>query len=115
MKRPITFNFLEKSDEVGLEESLLYYDEELNLSIDKESGQPAFDVLNMDTSTGTKVHNEVSDPDNTLNPIYLDTLTRTNTEMESTDTDANYLGLAKLMDTSTFTESSEETDSDPQT
>ncbi|SDQ89895.1 hypothetical protein [Flagellimonas zhangzhouensis] len=106
--RPITFNFLEKPEEIGLDEPILSYDEELNLSIDKNSGLPAFDVLSMDTSTGTKDYVEVSDTDDTLNLSYMDTATRTNTQMESTDLDNNVHYLIQMMDTSTATRTYDE-------
>ncbi|MBO0330087.1 hypothetical protein [[Muricauda] lutisoli] len=112
MKKPFTLNFVEKSNEEPPVYSSVIYDERLNLSVDINSGIPAFDVLDMDTMTGTKVHDEVTDSDNNLHTTYLDTLTRTRTQVESTDLDSNFIELANLLDTCTLTESHEATDSD---
>jgi hypothetical protein len=106
--KPITFHFLEKPTEEGFDDSKICYDEELNLSVDRKTGLPAFDILSMDTATGTKEYEEVSDSDDSINTPYMDTATRTNTQMESTDTDANIHRLIQLMDTSTATRINDE-------
>lgn len=106
--KPITFQYLELCTEDGFNDSVLYYDEDLNLSVDRKTGLPAFDVLSMDTSTGTKDYVEVSDADDTLKASYMDTATRTNTQMESTDLDNNVHHLIQMMDTSTATRTYDE-------
>ena len=107
--KPITFEFLEKPTESEFDYSIIEYDNELNLSVDKTTKLPAIDSLNMETETFTKTGGEASDSDA---DFRMDTATRTYTEMEATDSDANIHSLIQLMGTSTLTEASEAADSD---
>lgn len=107
--KPIIFEFLEKPSETEFDYSVIEYDNELNLSVDKTTRLPAIDSLNMETETFTKTGGEASDSDA---DFQMDTATRTYTEMEATDSDANIHSLIQLMGTSTLTESSEAVDSD---
>lgn len=112
---PLILKFKEDPTEDTLVEySNIVYDEKLNLSICRDTQQPAVETIRMDTETFTKAGGEDSDSDHNLNNIFMDTETRTLTNVESTDSDSDILGLHILMDTSTFTrESKEDTDQDP--
>ncbi len=107
--KPITFEFLEKPSETDFDYSIIEYDNELNLSVDKTTRLPAIDSLNMETETFTKTGGEASDSDS---DFQMDTATRTFTQLESTDSDADIHSLIQLMGTSTLTRSSETMDSD---
>lgn len=82
--KPITFKFLERPNESGVDYSIIEYDNELNLCVDKRTNLPAIDSINMETETFTKTQGEVSDSDA---DIRMDTMTRTLTQMESSDSD----------------------------
>ncbi len=82
--KPITFNFLERPDESEVDYSMIEYDNNLNLCVDKRTNLPAIDTVNMETETFTRTHGEVSDSDA---DIRMDTMTRTLTQMESSDSD----------------------------
>lgn len=107
--KPITFEFLEKPLGTDFDYSIIEYDNELNLSVDKTTRLPAIDSLNMETETFTKTGGEASDSDSNF---QMDTATRTYTQLESTDSDADIHSLIQLMGTSTLTKSSEAVDSD---
>lgn len=107
--KPITFEFLEKPSETEFKYSVIEYDNELNLSVDKTTRLPSIDSLNMETETFTKTGGEASDSDS---DFQMDTATRTYTQLESTDSDADIHSLIQLMETSTLTETSEVVDSD---
>ena len=107
--KPLIFEFLEKPSGKDIDYSIIEYDEEMNLCVDKNTKLPAIESLNMETETFTKTDGEASDSDA---DFYMDTATRTFTELEATDSDANIHSLIQLMTTSTLTESSETIDSD---
>jgi len=111
---PLILKFKEVPVEETLDYSAIIYDEELNLSICKNTKQPAIETIRMDTETFTKAGNEESDSDCNLNNIFMDTETRTLTSKEESDSDSDLFTLKILMDTTTFTrESKESTDQDP--
>lgn len=134
--KPLIFQFKEYPKDTALDYSLIEYDETLNLSICKPTGQPAIDVLSMDTETFTKSEEEVSDADSDrINALMdtvtgtredeeesdsddyrlrmlMDTMTKTADPEEVTDDDEDRIAIQALMDTSTLTETSESADDD---
>lgn len=110
--RPLAFEFAEKPKSVELDFSLIEYNEQLNLSINKQTRQPAIDVLNLETETFTKTQGEASDSDHNGISNFMGTETSTFTSTEQSDSDRDKLSLLALMDTTTLTESTEATDQD---
>lgn len=109
---PLAFQFKETPSSENLDYSLIEYDEQLNLSVNKMTRQPAIDTLTMDTETFTKARGESSDSDNNGFGILMDTETRTYTKTEESDSDNNIRSIQILMDTTTITESREAVDQD---
>ena len=109
---PITFQFKESPNQENLDYSLIEYDNQLNLSIDKKTKQPAIDFLTMDTETVTRANRENTDSDNNGVRMLMDTSTFTKAALDITDTDRDRLLIQALMDTATLTESREDTDQD---
>ncbi|HNP66287.1 MAG TPA: hypothetical protein PKH16_00145 [Aequorivita sp.] len=107
--KPITFEFLEQPSQSDFDYSVIEYDNELNLSIDKITRLPAIDALVMETETFTKTDGEATDSDS---DFQMDTATRTFTQLEATDNDADIYSLIQIMGTSTLTENNETVDSD---
>lgn len=107
--KPITFEFLEQPSQPDFDYSVIEYDNELNLSIDKITRLPAIDSLVMETETFTKTDGEATDSDS---DFQMDTATRTFTQLEATDNDADIYSLIQIMGTSTLTETNETVDSD---
>lgn len=97
--KPLTFEFLERPTETAFDYFDIEYDNELNLSVDKNTKLPAIESINMQTETFTKSGGESSDSDA---DFRMDTATRTYTQMESTDSDANIQNSVK--ETSIFSE-----------
>lgn len=108
---PLAFQFKETPTGVDLDFSLIEYDDQLNLSVNKITRHPAIDSISMDTETFTKADGEDADTDNNGISMLADTETFTRAEGETTDTDQN--GMKNLMDTETRTfTSTEQSDSD---
>jgi len=102
--KPLIFSFLTASDNTtAVDESILQYDKDLQLSIVKETKQPAFDHLNLRTMTDTKTANEGCDSDRSLEHSFP---TPTVDNMKLT----NDLGI--LLSTKTITLSVEVSDED---
>ncbi len=110
--RPLAFQFKETPTGVDLDFSLIEYDDQLNLSVNKKTGHPAIDSISMDTETVTKAGAETSDTDQNGMKNLMDTETRTFTSTEQSDSDRDRMTMQALMDTSTLTESTESTDQD---
>jgi len=110
--KPLAFQFKETPTSENIDYSLIEYDEQLNLSINKKTGQPAIETLTMDTETFTKAIGESSDSDRDSNSILMDTETRTYTRTEDADSDRDRQSMQALMDTTTITESREDSDQD---
>lgn len=110
--RPLALQFKETPTNENLDFSLIEYDEQLNLSVNKKTRQPAIDSLEMDTETFTKADRESSDSDHDAINMLLDTETRTYTEREESDSDCDRISIQALMDTTTITESREDVDQD---
>lgn len=109
---PLAFQFKESPTKETLDYSLIEYDEQLNLSVNKKTKQPAIDTLTMDTETFTKANGEGSDSDDNGVRFLMDTETRTFTEAEEADNDRDRRNIQALMDTTTITESREAIDQD---
>ena len=136
--KPFVLEFKETPIKESLDYSLIEYSKVLNLSIIKNTGKPAVDFLNMDTSTATRGSFESSDSDKPslnklldtttftkaggetsgdkddgrINYFQMDTSTQTFTATEASDSDRDRRMIELLLDTSTLTESRETTDQD---
>lgn len=134
--RPLAFQFKEKPTGADLDFSLIEYDDQLNLSVNALTRQPAIDSISMDTETFTRADGEVSDSDKNGISMLMDTDTFTKVEGETSDSDNNSIynlidserltlvntegtdsyrdrmTMQALLDTSTLTESTEATDQD---
>jgi len=110
--KPLIFEFKETPTGEAQDYSLIEYDDRLNLSVNKLTGQPAIDTVNLETETFTKTQGEGADSDRSGLSILMDTETRTFTHSEASDSDKDRMALQNLMATTTLTESSETTDQD---
>ena len=110
--KPLAFQFKETPTRENFDYSLIEYDEQLNLSVNKKTRQPAIDTMTMDTETFTKASGESSDADNNGISMLMDTETRTYTQAEESDSDRDRRSIQALMDTTTITESREDIDQD---
>jgi len=113
--KPLIFEFKESPTGEALDYSLIEYDKRLNLSVNKLTGQPAIETINLETETFTKTQGEGADSDRDGLSMLMDTETRTFTHSEASDSDKDRTALQNLMDTTTLTESSEATDQDKST
>ena len=113
--KPLILEFAEKPALKKLDYSLIEYSDEKNLSVIKNTNIPAISYVSLDTETFTKATGEPTDSDIDMKfklKRLLDTSTDTFTSTEPSDSDYDYSSLKLLMDTQTFTESVEPTDSD---
>ncbi len=110
--RPLIFEFRENPIGEAQDYSLIEYDDNLNLSVNKLTGQPAIDTVNLETETFTKTQSEGADSDRSGLNLLMDTETSTFTHSEASDSDKDRMTLQNLMATTTLTESSETTDQD---
>lgn len=110
--RPLIFEFKENPTGEAQDYSLIEYDDILNLSVNKETRQPAIDTINLETETFTKNQGESADSDRSGLSMLMDTETRTFTHSEASDSDKDRMALQNLMVTTTLTESSETADQD---
>ena len=101
---PFTFQFKETptANEI-FDFSLIEYDESLNLSINKSTGQPAVNELELGTETFTRVSGEGTDSDYTGVGLMMATETATKTHGEGVDSDPSAIGLMMETRTTTFT------------
>lgn len=110
--KPLTLEFKEIPNGADLDYSLIEYDNELNLSVNKQTRQPAIENVEMDTTTFTKAGTEESDTDFNGIKMLLDTEMITLVNSEGTVSDKDKIALNALLDTTTLTESSETSDQD---
>jgi hypothetical protein len=103
--KPFIFEFRVIPTAQPLDFSLIEYNESLNLSVDKRTGQPAINQLQMGTETFTRT-DEVSDSDRPNAQSLISTETCTKVGGENSDTDAPSVQL--LMATETITTSRDE-------
>lgn len=104
--RPLVFQFKETPTGADLDFSLIEYDDQLNLSVNKITRHPAIDSISMDTETFTKADGEDADTDKNGISMLTVTETFTRAEGETSDTDQN--GMMNLVDTETSTSNSTE-------
>ncbi|MET3020815.1 hypothetical protein [Flavobacterium hydatis] len=110
---PLILQYAEKSNTENFDFSKTEYSSTLNLTIDKKSGLPAIEYLNMSTQTGTKTYTEVSDSDSENIGLMMGTLTHTSYQLEGSDDDASFNAIKSMMSTSSVTLVSQEaTDND---
>jgi len=110
--KPLILEYTEKSKTEDFDFSKIEYNSTLNLTIDKKTGLPAIEYLNMSTETHTRTNNETSDSDSEMN-IMMGTLTKTSYQLEGTDDDAGFNAIKSMIDTSTMTFTTQESsDSD---
>jgi len=111
--KPLILQYTEKGNNENYDFSKIEYDNQLNLTVDKNTRQPAIDYLNMSTVTGTRTYSEESDSDKENTNIMMGTLTKTSYQMEGTDDDAGFNSIKAMMETTTLTMVSQESsDSD---
>lgn len=110
--KPFIFEFKESPNEEAKDYSLIEYDDNLNLSVNKMTRQPAIVELSLETETFTKTQGESADSDRNGLSMLMDTETRTFTHSEASDSDRDRNMLQNLMGTTTLTESTETTDQD---
>ena len=110
--KPLILEYTEKAKAENFDFSKIEYNSNLNLTVDKKTGLPAIEYLNMSTETHTRTYNETSDSDSEMN-IMMGTLTKTSYQLEGTDDDASFSAIKSMTDTSTMTFVSQEaSDSD---
>ena len=88
--RPLILEYTEKPLDDNFDNSLLEYDNYLNLSVDKITKKPAVSFLNMGTETFTKTYDEVSDSDANRISYMMGTTTQTHYQTEGSDDDKGY-------------------------
>jgi len=109
--KPLLLQFKEAPKSANLDYSIIEYDDELNLSIDRITRKPAVDCLQVNTETFTKANGEVSDCDNSIQ-LLVGSETLTLNRGELVDVGSNMERLRALMDTTTVTEAREDLDQD---
>ena len=105
--RPLIFEFKENPTGQVQDYSLIEYDENLSLSVNKLTGQPAVDSINLETETFTKTQGESSDSDRDAVSILMDTATMTLVHSEASDDDKGKSIFQNLVDTAILAESTE--------
>lgn len=99
---PLILEYTERSKGENFDFSKIEYNSELNLTVDKKTGHPAIDYLNLSTETHTRTYDESSDSDGAIN-IMMGTLTKTSYQIEGTDDDASFSAVKAMMETTTVT------------
>jgi len=111
--KPFAFSFLQTPVAPAVDFSLIEYDDQLNLNVDKATRQPAVEYLKEGTETFTR-QNETADSDNNTIQTLVGTETCTKVQGESSDDD--FTGVKMLMETETITfVDAEASDSDDDT
>lgn len=88
--KPLILQYTEKPLGDNFDNSLIEYDNNLNLSVDKITKRPAVSFLNMGTETFTKTYDEVSDSDADRISYMMGTSTQTHYQTEGSDDDKGY-------------------------
>lgn len=111
--KPFIFQFKEQPNQDSSDFSMLCYDKNLNLSIDKNTGEPAIQALQMATETMTKSNGEIADSDQSYLTRLMGTESVTLVNNEASDADHDRIALSMLLGTETETRTHiEQTDSD---
>lgn len=98
--KPLAFSFLQTPSVSDVDLSLIEYDDQLNLNVDKATRQPAVEYVKEGTETFTR-QTETADSDNNTIQTLLGTETCTKVQGESSDDD--FSGIKMLMETETVT------------
>jgi len=106
--KPFIFQFNESATLNDFDFSKIAYSPMLNLNIDTQTGNPAIDVLEMGTETGTKILSESSDSDANNFQAMMGTEMVTLTGGEGIQSDKDRYQLQMLMSTSTGTRTTQE-------
>lgn len=110
---PLILQYKERSNNENFDFSQIEYSPKLNLTIEKKTGLPAIDFLNMSTETHTRTYNESSDCDSENMGLMMGTVTNTSYQIEGSDNDASFNAVKSMMRTSSITLVSQEaTDND---
>jgi hypothetical protein len=110
---PLILQYVERSNNENFDFSQIEYSSKLNLTIDKKTGLPAIDFLNMSTATHTRTLNESSDCDSENIGLLMSTVTHTSYQIEGNDNDTSFNAVKSMMGTSSITlVSHEATDND---
>ena len=88
--KPLILQYTEKPLIDSFDNSLIEYDDILNLSVDKITKRPAISFLNMGTETFTKTYDELSDSDTDRISYMMGTSTQTHYQTEGSDDDKGY-------------------------
>ena len=113
--KPLILNFAENNGNEDLENSIIEYSKNQNLSVLKGTSIPAISQLKVGTQTNTRVSGEGTDSDfdghHQLNSL-LHTSTKSLSDSEITDSDFDLDKLKNLLDTNTQTKTIETSDTD---
>lgn len=111
--KPLSLQFRETptATERGVDFSQIVYDERLNLSVNKTTGRPAVDEMELGTETYTRVTGEATDSDCNDAGMLMATETATKTHGEGADSDHGRFVIVMETATTTFV-ANEATDSD---
>lgn len=113
--RPLILEYIENTNCIDFDDSLIEYCEEKSLSVVKGTDKTAILYSNLETETFSKSSGEPTDSDkdtmNSLN-LLMETETGTFKHEEPTDSDKNHSTILQILETHTYTESIEPTDSD---
>jgi hypothetical protein len=113
--KPLILNYLEEPKGSILSFDDVIYSKELNLTVFKDTHEPAIKHARMATETFTRTLTEESDSDRDrlkFATSILDTSTGTFVSTETSDSDNDRQKLLDLLDTTTLTESLEDSDTD---
>lgn len=100
---PLILQYKERSNNEGFDFSQIEYSLKLNLTIDKKTGLPAINFLNMSTETHTRTYNESSDCDSENMGLMMGTKAMTFTELESSDDDRGFSTVKSMRRKSSVT------------
>lgn len=101
--KPLILQYSEKSTSENFDFSKIEYSTNLNLNIDKKTGLPAIEFLNLSTETHTRTYDETSDSDANNMNLIMGTVTKTSYQIEGTDDDASFNAIKSMMATTTLT------------
>ncbi|KGO93184.1 hypothetical protein [Flavobacterium subsaxonicum] len=109
--KPLILEFIEAATEPDLDFSMIEYNYDLNLNVNKTTGLPAVQMPTLSTSTGTKIFDEVSDSDDSEALTMMATMTGTFTTTEGSDSDprnfTHFTTMITMTTTRTMLESSD--------
>lgn len=110
--KPLLYHFKEHPSIDNTEDAPVEYNHVLNLTVLKGTDIPVVNFSSCDTETFTKASMEGSDSDNDFKSYVFDTSTHTRSNKEGVDSDNETMKIARLIDTTTLTETQETSDQD---